>query len=101
MAVDLLGKFHSGIVAHLLLAVVHGGDLQNDGQVTAGLDGDGDGGDLQTQDVGGLLVQTQAVVHLALHPCFQIDDEVDALGHLDRAHTEEAANVNNTDSAKP
>ena len=34
MPVDLLGKFQSGIVAHLLLAVVHCSYLKDNGKVT-------------------------------------------------------------------
>ena len=39
--VDLIGEFLGGVVAHAALAVVHGGHLQDDGQISARGDGDG------------------------------------------------------------
>ena len=39
MIADLLGEFHGGVVAGAPLAVVHGGDLQDDRQISAGTDG--------------------------------------------------------------
>ena len=44
--VDLFGKLHRGVVAHFLVAVVHGGHLNDDGEIAAGLDRNGEGGDI-------------------------------------------------------
>ena len=41
MLVDLGGEFLGGVVAHAALAVVHGGHLQDHGQISARGDGDG------------------------------------------------------------
>ena len=47
-----------------------------------------------------MLLKTEAVVHLVLLPCLKIDDKVDLLAILNRAHTEETSYVNDTDTAK-
>ena len=80
--------------------MVHGGDLKHDSQVSSGVDGDGDGGDVDAQDVDSLVIQTETVVHLFGIPGLQVDHQVNSLGFLDRAHTEESAHVHDTDAAK-
>ena len=89
-----------GVVAHLLLTVVHSGALDDDGQVTAGGDGDGDAGYIDAQDVDGLALQTHTVVVLALLPGLHLDDHIDLLGILDRADTVHAAHVDDADAAQ-
>ena len=61
MTADLLGEFLGCVVAHAPLAVVHGGHLQDHRQVTARGDGDGVQGQLDTQKLTEMLLQTQTV----------------------------------------
>ena len=60
--IELLG----GIVSHLLLAVVHRRDLDNDGHVTSGGYGNGERGELDAEDLAGLVVKAEAVIELAV-----------------------------------
>ena len=50
------------VVAHLLLPVVHGRQLQDDGEVPPGPDGDGHARDVHAQDAGVLL----SLIHISL-----------------------------------
>ena len=93
-------KFLGGVVAHLLLSVVHRRDLKHDGKVSSGTYGDGDGGNFDAQKVHRLLVDSEAVIHFSLYPMLKIDHKVDLSGHADTAHAEETANVHNTNAAK-
>ena len=58
----LLGEFHRGVVAHALLAVIHGGDLKDHGKVPSGGDRDRDGRDLHVEDLGVLRLHAEAVI---------------------------------------
>ena len=86
-------KLLCGVVSHLLLAAVHRRDFENYGKVTSRLDGDGYRRNIDAHDVGKLVIEPEAVVHLSLHPRLEIYDEVDLLGILDRADAEQAASM--------
>ena len=89
-----------GVVAKLFLTVVHSGNLDNYGEVTSGLNGNGDRGDLKTEDLGGLLLEAHTVVDLLVVPGLDIYDVVDLFGKLYGTCTENSAHVNNSDTAK-
>ena len=57
--------------------MVHRGDLDDDGEVSTGLDRDGHDGDLDTEDLHVLVVHTHTVVDLLGVPQLEVDDEVD------------------------
>ena len=97
---QLFVELQRGIVAHALLSVVHGGNLQNDGKVSPRANGNRNTGDIDAEDVNGLLLHAEAVVHLALHPIFKLDHKIHTLGVLDRSDTEEATDIHDADSAK-
>ena len=88
------------IIPHLLLTVIHRGDLKDDGEVSSGADGDGQRGKLDAEDIYLLFVKSEAVVHLALYPGFKIDDKVYLFGVLYGAYTIKSLYVDDTDSAK-
>ena len=68
MLVDLGGEFLGGVVAHAALAVVHGGHLQDHGQIPARGDGNGVQGQLDPQQLVEVVLQAQAVVDLLIVP---------------------------------
>ena len=96
----LLGEFHRGVVAHALLAVVDGRDLEDDGKVPAGRDGDGDRRDLHAENFGVLRLDAEPVIRLAVAPRDHVDDEVDVGAFLDRAHAEQLRDVDDADAAQ-
>ena len=100
MLVALLDELKRRIVAHLALTVVHGGNLQDHGQVTAGGDGDGVGGDLHAQDVHILGLRADAVVGLPGIPVDDVHHQVDLIFQLDGAHAEELGHIQETDATK-
>ena len=97
---EVLQKLLRAVVAHLLLAMVHRGDLDDDREVSAGLDGDGDNGDLDAEDLHILVVHAHAVIDLFTVPQLEVDDQIDLLADLDRADTEDTAGVDDTDTAQ-
>ena len=100
MAVNLFGEFLGGIVAHLLLAVIHGGNLQNHGQVPARGNGDGVHGDIDPQNFHILLLQPQAVVDLQGVPGDDFHHKIDFVLAADGTDTEELGHVDNADAPK-
>ena len=78
--------------------MVHGGDLDDDGEVAAGLDGDGDDRHFEAEDLHILILHAHAVVDLLGIPQLEVDDEVDLLRDLDSADTEDAAGVDDADA---
>ena len=100
MAQKIVVKFLGGVISHTLLAIVHSGNLQNDGKVTAGANGNGDGRHVDAKNIDGFFVHTKAVIHFALHPVFKLNDEVDFFGFLNRTHTKQAAYVHNANAAQ-
>ena len=99
MAVDLLRELRRGVVAHLFLAVVHGGDLQNDGEVAAGADGDRNGRDLHAQQVHILLLKAETVEDLLIADRNDVHDEVHGGFVLDGSHAEQLCHVDDADTA--
>ena len=97
MCHQLFVELLRGVVAHALLATVHCGNLENDGEIAAGLYGNGDHRDLKAEDLDLLFVQTKAVVHFSLYPLLKVDDKVDFFGVLDRAHAEQTLHVDDAD----
>src|SRR5699024_10450428 len=69
-------------------------------QITAGHNRNYRLGNLYTQNVIEISFQTGAAVILGFVPGFQIHDQVNLLAHLNRADTENACNVNDTDAAQ-
>ena len=96
----LLGELERGVVAHALLAVVDGRDLEDDGKVPAGRDRDGDGRYLHVETFGVLRLDAKAVIRLAVAPGNHVDDEVNVAAVLDRAHAEKLGDVDNADTAQ-
>ena len=96
----LLGEFHRGVVAHALLAVIHGGDLKDHGKVPSGGDRDCDGRDLHVENLGVLRLHAEAVIGFAVAPRDHVDDEVDVGAFLDRAHAEQLRDVDDADAAQ-
>ena len=88
-----------GVVAHLLLAVVHRGQLHDDGEVAPGADRDRHLRQGHAEDGGRLAGQAEAVVGLALLPALHLHDEVDLRLGLDGAHAVEVADVDDADAA--
>ena len=52
------------------------------------------------EDFGVLGLETEAVVHFALDPRFEVDDVVYLFGVLDGAHTEDSSDVDDADAAE-
>ncbi len=98
MLVDLLGELQRRVVAQLLVAVVHGRHLDDDGQVPPGLDRDRQGGHVHVQDRGVQVIRPQPVVDRAVLPGLQIDDEVDVGLPLDGGHAVQPAHVHHADA---
>ena len=96
----LLGELERGVVAHALLAVVDGRDLEDDGKVPSGRDRDGDGWNLHVENFGVLRLNAKAVIRLSIAPGNHVDDEVNVAAVLDCAHTEELGDVDNADAAQ-
>ena len=95
-----LVEFLCRIISHSLLSVVHRGNLDNYRKVSTGGYGKGDARNLDAEYIRSLVVESETVVHLVVLPGLEIDDEIDLLGLLYRSHTEEAANVYYSYSAK-
>ena len=70
------------------------------GKVTAGLYRNGQARNRDIEDGGRLAVHAEAVVLLAVLPRLEVDDKLNLFGHLDRADTEDTANVNDADAAQ-
>ena len=100
MFVDLLRKFGGGVVAHLLLTIVHGSHFQNHCQVTARSDGNGQRRNLDAQNIGILVFQTQTVIGFAVPPGNDVDNQVNISAVLDGSHTEELGHVDDADTAQ-
>ena len=95
-----LVKLLSGIEAHLLLTVVHSSNLDYYRKVTSGTYRENYAGHGNAENIGGLLIKAEAVVHFVILPGLKVDNKVDLLALLYRTHTEESAYVNDADSAK-
>ncbi len=93
-------KLLGGVIAHLLLAVIHCRDLDDDGEVSSGHYGDGERGDIIAENIDPFVVKAESVVHLVLYPMLEVYDKVDLFGLLDRAHTEYTADIDDADAAK-
>lgn len=89
-----------GVEAHLLLTVIHRCNLDDNGEVTAGLYRNGQARNRDIEDGGRLAVHAETVVLLAVLPRLEVDDKLNLFGHLDRADTEDTANVNDADAAQ-
>ena len=100
MSVDLLGKFQSSIIAHLLLAVVHGGNLQNHCQVTARGNGDGVHRDLDAQNFHIMVFQTQPVIGLLGIPGYDVYHQIDLVLLTDGTHAEQLCHIDDADTTK-
>ena len=96
----LLGELERGVVAHALLAVVDGRDLEDDGKVPSGRDRDGDGWNLHVENFGVLRLNAKAVIRLSIAPGNHVDDEVNVAAVLDRAHAEKLGDVDDADAAQ-
>jgi hypothetical protein len=57
-------------------------------------------GDFDAQNVIILAFQAGALIVFGGVPCFQLDDEVEAFTHLDRAHTEHTGHIDDADTAQ-
>ena len=93
-------EFLGGVVAHFLLSVVHCGYLKDDRKVSSGTYGDSQGGDLDSENVDLFILEPEAVVHLTLDPGLDLYNEVDLFLLLNRTHTEQTADVNDSDTAE-
>ena len=89
-----------GVVAHLLLAVVHRRDLDDDREISAGLDRDRHHRHADAEDLGVFAVDAHAVVDLRRIPDLEVDAHVDLFGELDGAHAEDAAGIDDADAAQ-
>ena len=92
-------KIPGRVVAVFHLAVFHGGDLHDAGQVSARTNGNNHVRQLHTQYSVGLLTQTQAIVKFAVLPLLQLDHQVDLRVKLHRTHTEELLHINDAHAA--
>ena len=95
---EVLQQLLSTVVAHLLLTVIHGGDLDDDSEVTTGLDGDCHNGDLKSEYLHVLVIHAHTVIDLLRVPQLEVDDDVDLLRDLYRADTEDTASVDDADA---
>ena len=100
MAVDLLGEFQRGIVAHTALAIVHSRDFQNHCQVTAGGDGNGDHRHLHIQDLGVVILQAQPIINFMGIPGNDLNNEIDLVILLDSTDAEKLGNIDDADAAE-
>ena len=88
------------VVAHILLAVVHGGQLHDDGKISAGHDGDSDFRQLHPEDILGLVDDAEAVIGLFVVPRLEMDNQVNRRFRLDSAYAVNMAHVDYTDAAQ-
>ena len=70
-------EFDGGVIAHLLLAVVHRRDLEDDREISSGLYRNRRRRYLDAENFGVLGLESEAVVHFALYPRFEVDDVID------------------------
>ena len=98
MPVDPVGEFLGGVVAQLALAVVHGGHLQDHGQVSSCGDRDGVHGHLDAQDVHILILQAQPVIGGLGVPGDDVHHQVDLVFGTDGAHAEQLCHIHNADA---
>ena len=96
----LLGEFHGGVVAHAFLAVVHGGNLKNNGKISSRCNRNGNGRNLYVENFRVLRLHAETVIRFAVAPRDHIDDKIDIGAFLDRAHAEQLRDVDDADAAK-
>ena len=96
LAEQVLGS----VVAHLLLAVVHCRNLQNNGKVSAGAHGDGEHRHLYSENSCIVIIYTHTVVGLFGVPQLHLNYHVDFFCELYCAHTEKLPCINYTYAAQ-
>ena len=90
----------SRIVSHLLLTIVNGCGLYDDGQVSARTDRDVMADHLIAEKLRVAVLQAQPVVLFVLVPVLQLNDHVDILGIFYALNTVQGLHINDTDTSQ-